>query len=230
MKYILRIIDFETTGIPDDDTQHSVVEAAWIDYDAESKKFIVEHSDLIKPETPMDIKAQAVHHISYNEAMEKGEKWEHVEADMELHGDDERFIYVAHNTDFEKKFFQGAKDAKWIDTYKVALKLFQDAPSHSNQALKYYLGIENKPEHHPPHRALPDCKVTAEILFKMAEDLKFNEMIKISLQPPYLTSIGFGKHKGERFEDLPRDYLEWLAKQDDMDEGVKAAVGRVLDG
>lgn len=28
MKYILRVIDFETTGIPDDETSHSVVEAA----------------------------------------------------------------------------------------------------------------------------------------------------------------------------------------------------------
>lgn len=227
MKYILRIIDFETTGIPDEETSHSVVEAAWIDYDASSKEFIVEHGCLVKPETPMDIKAQAIHHISYDEAMEKGEKWEFVEADMEAHTGDETLIYVAHNAEFEQKFFS-PPDAKWIDTYKVALKLFQDAPSHSNQVLKYYLGIADKPEHHPPHRALPDCKVTAEILFEMAKMLKFNDMIKISKEPPYLTKIGFGKHKGERFEDLPRDYLEWLSKQDDMDEGVKAAVGRVL--
>lgn len=230
MKYTLRIIDFETTGIPDDETAHSVVEAAWIDYDAQTKKFIVERGVLVKPETPMDVRAQAVHHISHDEAMEEGSKWEHVEADMELQADDETLVYVAHNADFEKKFFQGAEGAKWIDTYKVALKQYPDAPGHSNQVLKYYLGIEDKPEHHPPHRALPDCKVTAEILFKMAEALKFNDMINISLEPPYLTRIAFGKHKGERFEDLPRDYLEWLAKQDDMDEDVKAAVGRVLNG
>ena len=229
MKYILRIIDFETTGIPDDEASHSVVEAAWIDYDAQTKEFIVEHGCLVKPETPMDIRAQAVHHISYDEAMDKGVKWEFVEADLELQGDEETIIYVAHNAEFEQKFFNSL-DAKWVDTYKVALKQYPDAPSHSNQALKYYLGITDKPEHHPPHRALPDCKVTAEILFKMAEDLKFNEMIRISKEPPYLTKIGFGKHKGERFEDLPRDYLEWLSKQEDMDEGVKAAVKRVVGG
>jgi exodeoxyribonuclease X len=176
----------------------------------------------------MDIKAQAVHHISYDEAMENGKKWEFVEIYMEDHRADETLIYVAHNAEFEQKFFQGAEGAKWICTYKVALKLFQDAPGHSNQVLKYYLGIADKPEHPPPHRALPDCKVTAEILFEMAKTLKFNDMIRISKEPPYLTKIGFGKHRGERFDALPHDYLEWLAKQDDMDEGVKAAVGRVL--
>lgn len=228
MKYIIRVIDFETTGIPDDETEHSVVEAAWIDYDAESKKFIVEKVYIVKPETPMDITAQAIHHISYDEAMDSGRRWEFVESDMGLHGDDETLIYVAHNADFERQFFQGAEGAKWIDTYKVALKLYPDAPSHNNQVLKYYLGIPDEPDHHPPHRAFPDCKVTAEILFKMAENMKFNEMIKISREPPYLTRIKFGKHKGEKFEDLPRDYLEWLKKQEDMDDGVKAAVGRFL--
>jgi exodeoxyribonuclease X len=75
---------------------------------------------------------------------------------------------------------------------------------------------------------LPDCRVTAEILFEMSKIVKFNEMIRISKEPPYLIKIGFGKYKGQRFENLPEDYLDWLLKQDDLDEGVKAAANRIL--
>ena len=231
MRYILRVIDFETTGIPDDDREHSVCEFGFVDVCAETKEILKAHGQLVRPTTEMDIQARATHHIDPNEAIEKGLPWDnaHNILERESNGDDTTIIFVAHNADFEKQFFN-PDGAKWIDTYKVALKLLPDAPAHNNQFLKYFLGIQDKPEHHPPHRALPDCHVTAQVLLRLAdESATFNEMIHISKQPPYLTRIGFGKHKGEKFDDLPYDYCQWLSRQTDMDEGVKCAVQRRLD-
>ena len=43
-----------------------------------------------------------------------------------------------------------------------------------------------------------------------------------SAEPALLTVFGFGKHRGERFDAAPRDYLEWIASgQNDLREDVK---------
>lgn len=227
MKYILRVTDFETTGIPKEDERHSVIEAAFVDVCAETKTILGSRQMLVKPTTNMDVRALATHHISHQEATQEGVRWDQSRILMATAPEGSTLVYVAHNADFEKQFFN-PEGSLWIDTYKVALVLYPDAPSHSNQVLKYYLGIENKAHHHPPHRALPDCHVTAEILIKMAEHKTFNEMIQISKEPPYLTKISFGKHRGQKFEDLPKDYLQWLTGQKDMDAAVIAAAKRYL--
>lgn len=226
-QYILRIIDFETTGIPSEDNPHSVVEAAFIDIDAETKQEVSNYKTLVVPTTDMDLEARAVHHISHEEATGKGLRWAIVASKIEEKSDDQVIVYVAHNADYEKNFFN-PDGALWIDTYKVALKLYPDAPKHSNQVLKYFLDIRDADNHHPPHRALPDCRVTSKILIKMADKIKLNEMIHISKQPPYLTKMPFGKHYGEKFEDIPHDYLRWISGQSDIDEAVIAAANRVL--
>lgn len=176
----------------------------------------------------MDIEALAVHHISEEKAQKEGLDWEAAKTRLISSPENTRLIYIAHNADYEKQFFNPEKSL-WIDTYKVALKIYTESPRHSNQVLKYYLGIEDHESHHPPHRALPDCIVTAEILLKMMCNMSCNEMRKISLEPPYLTKISFGKHAGEKFENLPKDYLEWLSGQKNMDLGVISAAKRVLE-
>lgn len=231
MRYILRVIDFETTGAPEDG-EHSVIESAYVDIDMSTRKIISNNTMLVKPSTPMDIKAQAVHHISHAEASRYGRSWDQAQglllAPSMLHNnDEEQPVFVAHNAEFEKKFFDPA-DSKWIDTYKVALKMHPEAPGHSNQCLKYYLGIKDQAKHHPPHRALPDCFVTAEILIKMAENCSFNDMIKTSREPKYFTRFVFGKYKGKKFAETPKDYLEWVLRQQDMDEDIKFNIRRVL--
>ena len=63
----------------------------------------------------------------------------------------------------------------------------------------------------------------------MSEKLTFKEMVEISKNPPYLTTIKFGKHYGKKFTEAPQDYLEWILRSD-MEEGVKLAAQRALYG
>jgi exodeoxyribonuclease X len=55
-----------------------------------------------------------------------------------------------------------------------------------------------------------------------------NKMMDISRKPVLLTRMFFGKHKGELFKDIPKDYLQWLSKQDDLDEDMRFTVEHYL--
>jgi hypothetical protein len=40
----------------------------------------------------------------------------------------------------------------------------------------------------------------------------WNELLQWSEEPALLTVLGFGKHRGQRFDAVPKDYLRWIAE------------------
>lgn len=50
----------------------------------------------------------------------------------------------------------------------------------------------------------------------------------ISSKPVLLSRLFFGKHKGERFRDIPVDYLMWLSGKDDLDGDMRFTVEHYL--
>ena len=221
---IIRVIDFETTGLPPD---ASVCEAAFVDIDTgnDNPAIPIERHwwHLVKPTTEMSLEARATHHITDEEIQEQSIAWEEAYKCMTALAVD---AYCAHNADFEKAFFN-PKGSRWIDTWKVALRLWPDSPSHSNQVLRYFLNLSVGADAMPPHRALPDAHVTAHILLRALEEAAVDELLQWSNDPPYLTKLNFGKHRGRKFSEVPKDYLEWIIKQD-MEPGVIAAAHREL--
>lgn len=133
--------------------------------------------------------------------------------------------FCAHNADFERAFYTGA-GVPFICTYKVALRLWPDAPSHSLQALRYWLSLPVEPEYGlPAHRAGPDSYVGAALMARILnhEDCpSLDAMVRWSNGPALLPRITFGKHKGEKWSDLPTDYLEWIVDKSEMDRDAKA--------
>lgn len=116
---------------------------------------------------------------------------------------------VAHNSAFEAQWIDWG--LPWVCTYKCALRAWPDAPSHSNQALKYYLGHPDSSLLYPPHRALPDARVTAMTFARLLELHEIEQLVQWTLEPRLLSKMGFGKHKGVLLKDIPVDYLEWVA-------------------
>ncbi|MGV7222837.1 MAG: putative quorum-sensing-regulated virulence factor, partial [Nitrospinales bacterium] len=56
------------------------------------------------------------------------------------------------------------------------------------------------------------------------------EMIQISSNPVLIARMPYGKHRGELFSEVPRDYLEWLSGTDldeDMAYTVKTNLGNI---
>jgi exodeoxyribonuclease X len=125
--------------------------------------------------------------------------------------------YVAHNCAFEKSFLERhLGQAVWACTYKCALRVWAELASYSCQALRYQLGLINplgiERATLVPHRALSDAIVTAAILVEILKHAGWSEIIEWSEAPALLTVLGFGKHRGQRFDAVAKDYLRWIAE------------------
>lgn len=216
---IARVVDFETTGTQDDEAAE-IIEMAFSDVNVDGA-FLVpgcEWQSFCSPFGPIPPQTRAVHHITDDElagAPQCRELWgEFVENDPPSY-------LVAHNAKFEQHFTPDF-GIPWICTYKVARVVWPDAPGHSNQCLRYWLGLELDAERaSPPHRALPDTYVTAHILCRLLEHKTADEMVTISKYPALLKIMNFGKHKGMTFQDAPDDYLVWIRDKSDLDEDTK---------
>jgi exodeoxyribonuclease X len=215
---MILVIDFESTGLPPD---ADVVEAALVEVSTCHRLVNLNTwSTVVRAARPVTVEARAAHHISDAE-IATGISWEDACARMgsSINGT----IYCAHNADFEKSFFN-PEGSRWIDTYKCALRLWPDAPKHTNQVLRYFLDDCDPGKFGmPPHRALPDCHVTALILIKALGLAPIEKLIAWSAEPPLLPRVPMGKHFGKPWAEVPTDYLEWATRQD-FDAGVAHTV------
>jgi exodeoxyribonuclease X len=210
---MLRVIDTETTSI-----EGGVVEIASVD--------IVDGiicnpmSDLVKPTEPISFEAMAIHHITEDMIADAPAIDDVIDR---YQGAD---AYVAHNAKFDKSKLPQIT-APWICTLKLARSLYPEHPSHSNQYLRYSLGLKPYlPEGLYAHRALYDCYVTAELLMFMgrAAQWTMRQMREISNEPSLMYAMRFGKHKGRTFSDIAIEdpgYLRWLLGTTDLDEDIR---------
>lgn len=216
---LIRVIDCETTGMEDDS---KVVEIACLDLDADREVIAGEKQHFINPQIPIPPQASAIHHIT-DAMVASAPLFGEVHADY-MDAD----YYVAHNSRFDQRYL-GNFGKPWIDTYRCALVAWPDAPAHSNQVLRYWLGLESPPESAGhAHRALYDCYVTAMLFRRLADEMTLEKMLEASQSPALLTKINFGKHRGERFSELPIGYLEWMSGQT-FDEDVMFTVKNELE-
>jgi exodeoxyribonuclease X len=239
MRYV--VIDTETSGFPEEGGRLVEVAARTRHPD------IFDFAALCDPGHPIPPQAMAVHHITDQDVA--GEPAPEVIVgrmmeDMSV-GLDEEVVWVAHNAAFDRQFLPGLP-GEWICTWRCAMHIWPDAPSHSNQVLRYWLGVDGDPgfelpEGLAPHRALYDIIVTEAILRRMLSEVvhkrlggdadsraRLVELIRLSTAPVMLTTMRFGKHRGQKFVDLPSDYLSWMLRQSDMDSDVRHTASVIL--
>ena len=223
---IYRVIDFETTGFP---PGAGIVEVGWTDV-FEDKVISMEpkwHGELCNPQIPINVEAQAVHHISA-EDIQDARAPEGILTEIQEGAD----YFVAHNAAFECKFFMPEK-APYICTMKAAQKIIPEAPGFSNQVLRYHLGVDKDPRFDPamampPHRAGPDTYVTGFLLMELLKKGFTGEQLVEFTGPPALHQvIPFGKHKGKEWKNVPRDYIMWLLSQGPQ-EDIRASIQHYL--
>ncbi len=224
-------LDTETTGTAEKDRLCQLA------YKLETGKIV---NELFKPPLPIAIEPMSVHHITNEMVADKSafkDSNEHQKL-VDLLNDDTN-ILVAHNAKFDVDMLvkEGVKPKKEICTLKLARHLDPNGviPKYKLQYLRYYLGIQIEAT---AHDALGDIlvleKLFERLFVKMSKDIGpaavENKMIEISSKPVLLSRMFFGKHKGQLFRDIPKDYLKWLSGTDDLDEDMRFTVENYLNG
>jgi exodeoxyribonuclease X len=222
----VRVIDIETTGT--DAAVDEVIEIASVDVQKDGT--IINHIEmLVCPTIPIPPEASAVHHLLYQDLTGQPPLKEVLAL---FQGAD---AYVAHNAQFEQAFLgEHFGEALWVCTYKCALRVWPDFPSHSNQALRYRLGLVNPfgIDRHTlnPHRALSDSIVTAGVFVELTKRAKWSDVVQWSAEPALYTRLPMGKHRGQRFDEVPEDYLRWIVEgRNELREEIKTSAAYWLE-
>lgn len=208
------VIDTETTGL-DPDTDR-VVEIALVTVN--NGEITDAFRSYVKPGIPIPPEASAVHGIT-DEDVEDAPTLTELLPQINTICDQAELL-VAHNASFDRSMLP-CLSQPWLDTLRLAKRIYPDLPKHNNQYLRYALKIAC-PEvvDLPPHRALADAYVTSHLLLHLLEQPAVTqltspaELIKFSEQLTLQTTCTFGKHRGQAWSSIPRGYLQWLAGRD----------------
>jgi exodeoxyribonuclease X len=227
----LRVIDLETTGTA---PPAEIVEFGRTDLVLGGEAAVIERpmARLYRPLNGIPPETMAVHHITMEDFDADTPVCTEERLKQAIWGGAAPDVLVAHNSAFEQQFVTPAVtgDLPWICTYKVALRIWPDAPKHSNQVLRYWRGLKlDEALAMPPHRAGPDAWVTANILADMMAFAAIEDMILWTKEPKLMPVVPFGKHRGTAWTDAPQDYLQWMVRQTDMDEDAIWNARRELD-
>jgi len=233
---IIRVVDLETCGLTP--AEGGVCEIGFCDVQDTDHptqwKVDTGLSVLVNPGQPIPPQASAVHHI-IDEDVADANPWELASLGIlnaAFREGEEIVAFAAHNAKFDRQWISEDLTGKrpWIDTYKCALRLYPDAPSHGNQALRYFLkphGINRNEA--APHRAYGDAYVTAFLLRDMLELASVPDLISWSARPALQTRCHFGKWRGTPWKDVDAGFLKWILSKPDFDEDVVFTVQTELE-
>lgn len=217
-----RVIDTETCGL-----DAGVVEIASLDLSDTGISNVM--SDLVNPGRPIGLDAMAIHHITEEMVADKPRIARVI---GRYQGS---AYYVVHNASFDRRMLPEMNGA-WICTLKLARKLYPGI-KYGNQYLRYALKLQVEPPAGLyPHRALYDCYVTAALLMKIRQDSGWSpeEMVAISNEATLLSSLKFGKYRGQPLAQIARDdpgYLHWLlATLRDLSADLRYSLNYHLSG
>jgi exodeoxyribonuclease X len=215
----IRVIDLETTGI--DATDH-VVEIGSVDLLQDGS--ITRHQDfLVHPPCPIPAEARAVHHIS-DEDVAQAKSWDAVCSTFFDRGNCSDLVaFAAHNAAFDQQWLPPdlLGNLPLVCTYKAAVHIWPDAPRHTNQVLRYWLNLDmDRSLADRAHRAMPDAYVTAHLLREIVKHASIEDLIRWTNEPVLLPKVTFGKYRGQTWTTVPPDYLQWILRQQDMNEDV----------
>lgn len=225
----VRVIDVETTG--DASEGNAIVELGWCDVvqPADGEPWAIEgpaSAALVNPGRPIPPEISAIHHIIDEDVATVAPLSKYgpgifgPEAPIDA--------LAAHAAKFERFFITDEMTGgrPWICTYKCALRLWPDAPSHSNQSLRYWrkpAGL-NRELASLSHRAGPDAYVTAHHLRDMLNGGALLEhMIVRSGQPALQVTCHIGKNNGKKWREVDSGFLEWMLGKDFDEDALYTA-------
>jgi exodeoxyribonuclease X len=238
MTHIIRVIDLETTGFAP--PEHAPCEVAFCDLVADAidlagapTHWRVDGGSgfLCDPDRSIPPESSAIHHILTHDVQGRL-SWRSGLKRVADNWTVRPCVFAAHSAKFERQWVTDdlTGGAPWICTYKCALRLWPDAPGHSNQTLRYWRqprGLDRAIAS-VAHRAYPDAYVTAFLLRDMLEETTLEQLIVWSCMPALLPKIRHGDLYGRPWSEADDGLLEWFLRKD-FDEDVKFTARHELE-
>lgn len=207
MKYIF--YDLETTGL--DVYTARIVEICA--YEPVTKNLFYMR---VKPDIPIPLESSNIHQI-FDKDVEDCPSIEEVLVKFINFCGKDNICLVAHNNDGYDKLvlksrakFQNINLPKWkyMDTLHIVRELYPHLPRHTLTYLKEHFGIEQG----RAHCARDDVLSMYALYEKIKEDRTDKELYKMSKEH-MMTTMPFGKHKGQLLSDIPDSYVKWMDKK-----------------
>lgn len=239
---VIRVLDFESTDDPGPEA--GLCELAYTDVVSKSQDLAGEPCNwevregkarLCSPGFPIPPNTAAVHHI-LDEDVVGLPNWQPllrslVQSSVAQKGDEKVIAFGAHGAKMESAWISsdwyaaGVTPIPFICTYKTALRVWKDAPLHSNMGLRYWrrpAGLE-RAKGLPAHRAGPDSYVTAHHVRDLLNDgCPLQQMIEWTKLPALTVRCRLGSArnggKGTLWEDVDDGLLQWIVSKRDFDD------------
>jgi exodeoxyribonuclease X len=214
--------DTETTGPKPDD---KVVEIAWVEVD-EGLAVVDRVHSLIDPEMHIPAAASGIHRITDADVVHAPtiKEFFYELMDDPLQGD---VCLIAHNVQFDRRYFSPfiSNLVAELCTLRLARRLWPEAENHKLQTLMFELDLDRGTS----HRADGDVDTTVDLLRKIVErsGKSLLELAAESMEPVLVEVMPFGKHKGKKLLDLPKDYVKWLLNLDNLDRDMRWSLERL---
>lgn len=221
---VIRVIDFETTGTA---PPAEVCEVGLCDIVVEERHALPPHSWLCGVQA-MPPEVRAIHHIPLADCVNRVP----YRPEM-LFGGGVLLAVAAHHSDFETQWFKAPVPV--ICTYKSALRMWPEAPTHSNQGLRYWLEDQglvalDPVAAQPAHRAGPDAYVTAHTLLALFRaGATIGQLVQWTQEPRLLPTCPIGREwRGKKWDTIDGGFLGWMLRQPDMEADLKWNAQREL--
>ena len=225
---VLRVVDFETTGMapPAEVCEVGICDLTQL---ADGSWEVGEPDSWLCGVAAIPPEVRAVHHITMDDVNGAAP----FNRKRLFDGSPVPSALIAHNMAFEAQFI-GEHGLPAVCTYKAALRIWPDAPSHSNGVLRYWLedqglitGLDPKLAQ-PSHRAGPDAYVTAHIMRALLGLASSRELVAWAKEPAALPRCPIGKFRGKPWAEVESGFLTWMLGQASMEDDLKWNARREL--
>ena len=234
------VLDTETTGAtPGKDKPIEIAMVELIgSYIGEPVSYFIDPKIRIPPE------ASAVHHLTDADVLGAptlDELWPVISSFLE------GAIIMAHNAAFDMSMLPRLDGRESLCTLSFARHLWERGEmsksgfplaAHSQQVLRYWLGLEVDTRGLAAHRAAADILVTAQLFqaetqffFDCGGEDDMDSLREFLARPLEITRMTFGKYSGELLSGLKEDYLQYMIDQQKkpIEPDLRASIKRELD-
>lgn len=193
--------DTETASL-----QGGVAELAWLWID-ETFKVYDAQCYRVNPQRKIEPEAQAIHGISDADVADCP-TLKQVTAGFKSKVD-----MIGHNISFDLRMLHGTIPVdRSLCTLNLAWRYISGVPSHKLEVLQKVLNFPMQ----KAHSALGDVFTCRDLLMHLCEitGCDIEGLFARQATPMLMTTMPFGKYKGQLITNVPTGYREWLIRQD----------------